>query len=451
MTALNTNSELPKAQPGFFGIGSKVLLLALPLMVGSLAAAGQSVAKLTLLTYGSDPDALFTMAMVQPGFILMLAFMESLAIANQVFSSKAFKDWAKGDIFRSTKVLTIAGTILIALIAAAVWGAQSIIPEDHVIHPVLPDMSLFLLSFIPFFLFELRNAALRGQGRTALALIPFAVLIVVDLGVTATAIMVYNMGFEAVLIGNIVGAVVAFPIISYLLRREIGDAAPSTDGTFKRNMLRMIIGVAIPIFMTTFAGSIAAAVIFPMLANLDKDAASGFLLIIRLRVLFIIPAIASGSAIAIIINKEGEAGDIDETKRVLIHGAGVIALIYAIATLVLYLFHDVALGPFISDENAALETVATTLLLQLILTFFFIAIGTMLQVILEHLGWGVMVLIATIAAEAITVGWALMLLKQGGDLPALMQVMTIVAGLSMLAFLAFYLRMMKTLEKTRAV
>ena len=125
--------------------------------------------------------------------------------------------------------------------------------------------------------------------------------------------------------------------------------------------------------------------------------------------------------------------------------------IYAIATLVLYLFHDAALGPFISDENAALETVATTLLLQLILTFFFIAIGTMLQVILEHLGWGVMVLIATIAAEAITVGWALMLLKQGGDLPALMQVMTIVAGLSMLAFLAFYLRMMKTLEKTRAV
>lgn len=451
MTALNTNSEIPKDQLGFLSVGAKVLMLALPLMVGSLFAAGQSVIKLSLLTYGNDPDALYTMAMVTPGFILMLAFMESLAIANQVFSSKSFKDWPRGDVFRSTKVLSLLGAVLITLIAAGIYGAQNVVPADHVIYPVLPDMSLFLLSFVPFFLFEVRNAALRGQGRTALALIPFAVLIVVDLGVTTAGIMIYDMGFEAVLLGNVVGAVVAFPVISYLLKREIGDAAPSTDGTFKRNILRMIIGVAAPIFMTTFAGSIAAAVIFPMLANLDKDAASAFLMIIRLRVLFMIPAIASGSAIAIIINKEGKAADFEETRRVLIHGTTVIALIYAIATALLYVFHDVALGPFIAGEDSALEAIATALLFQLILTFFFFAVGTMLQVILEHLGWGVMVLLATIAAEAITIGLALLLLQQGGDLTALMQVMNIVAGLSMLAFFAFFLRMMKTLEATRAV
>lgn len=454
MTAADTSISTPDlvaSKPpklGFFSIGGRVLMLSLPLMVGSLTAAGQAVAKLGLLTYGNNTEALYTFSLVQPGFILMLAFMESLAIANQVFSSKSFKNWPRGDIQRATRVFSVLGCVLISLVALGIYGAQSVVPEGGAMHPILPSMALFVASFLPFFLFETRNAALRGQGRTALALVPFAVLIVVDLGVTAVGILRYDLGFNAILIGNVVGPIVAFPITAYMLKREVGAARPSTDGTFRRNVIRMLIGVAVPTFLTTFAGSIAAMVIFPMLASFGPDAVSSFLLIIRPRVLFIIPAIAAGSAMAIMINKKD---DDEESKRVLAYGATMITLIYVGATAALYLGHQSIVALMVPAENAGLQVATAELLVLLIFTFFLIGVGTMLQVILEHLGKGVLVLVTTLLAEAITIAFAILLLKSGAGLAPLTLIMTAAAAFSMLAFGLFFIRLVKNLEVQNAV
>ncbi|MGJ8628483.1 MAG: hypothetical protein ACSHXB_16095 [Sulfitobacter sp.] len=436
---------------GFFSIGGRVLLMSFPLMVGSLTAATQAIAKLGLLTYHNDTQALYIFSMVTPGFILMLAFMESLAVANQVFSSRSVKNWPKGDIQRATKFFSILGSVLISLVGLGIYGVQNFIPTDSVMHPIMPKMALFVLSFIPFFIFEVRNAALRGQGRTGLALIPFAVLIIVDFTATAVGILVLNLGFDAILIGNLAGPIAAFPVIYYLLNREVGEHAPSVDQGYKRNVIRMLIGVGVPTFLTTFAGSIAAMVIFPMLANFGEDTASSFILVIRMRVLFIIPAIAAGSAIAIMINTKGDHEHGEESRRILTYGTAMIALIYVIATAVLYVFHADVVGLMVPAQNMSLRSDSVTLLGLLIFTFFLLGVGTMVQIILEHLGKGAQVLVITLLAEAITVGLAIYLLKSGGDLPLLTMVMTAAAAFSMVAYGIFLLRLVKKMDAPHAV
>ncbi|WP_429933059.1 hypothetical protein [Agrobacterium vitis] len=435
----------------FLATGGKVLRMTLPLMVGSLTAAGLGVAKVALLAYGDDATALYTLSMVQPGFILMLAFLESLAVSNQVFSARSYKNWPKGDIGRSTRLLSVIGCMLVALVSIAMYGAGAVVPKANVMSPVLPDMALFALSLIPFLLFELRNAALRGQGKTTLALIPFAMLVVVDLVVTSVGVLRFNLGFDAVVIGNVAGPFVALPLVSYLLRREIAGATPSSDGSFRKNIVKMLIGVAAPTFLTTFAGSIAAMVVFPMLAGFGADVVSSFLLVIRIRVLFIIPAIAAGSAISIMINQKADDEHGDGSRRILLHGTAMIAILYVFATAALFMGREILVATVVPAENPSLHLATTGLLTLLILTFFFFAVGTMLQVILEHLGRGPLVLVSTLLTEAVTIGCALFLLRRGEGLPALTLVMTATAGLSLLAYSLFFLRLIKNLGARNAV
>jgi Na+-driven multidrug efflux pump len=450
MTAVDT--AIPTSKPlGFFEIGLKVLRMTFPLTLGSLTVAAQAIIKVEFLTYSNDGVALYTMSMVQPGFILMLAFLEALTVANQVFSSRSYKVWPKGDIRRSTRLLSLIGSILVGLVALAIYAARKLVSPDSSAFPILPNMALFVLSFLPFLLFELRNAALRGQGRTTLALLPLAMLVIVDLAVTGVGVMHFNLGFNAVLLGNVAGPLAALPLTSYLLRHEIGQAVPSTDGSFKENIVRMLFGVAAPTFLTTFAGSIAAMVIFPMLAGFGADVVSSFLLIIRIRVLFIIPAISAGSAIAIMINKRSDDEHGRESKRILIYGTALVALIYAVATTALYLGHEWIVDLVVPGNNPSLHVATSALFVLLILTFFLLAVATMLQVVLEHLGRGALVLVTTLLTEAFTISGALLLLNQGQGLPALTMIMTATATISLLAYSLFFLRLAKNLGARHAV
>jgi len=388
---------------------------------------------------------------VQPGFILMLAFIESLSIANQVFSSRSVKAWPKGDVRRATMFFSVVGSILNGQVSGAIYAARRIGPTDSVMSPVLPEMAIFMLSFLPFFVFDTRNAALRGQKRTAMALLPFAVLIAVDLLVTAAGVMIWDLGFTAILLGNVAGPLTAYPLTWVLLNRTVGPSAPVADAGYRRNIVRMLIGVATPVFLTTFAGSIAAMVIFPMLARLGADTVSGFLIVIRMRVLFIIPAIAAGSAIAILINSRGDGESTAQSRRILQQGTAMIALIYVAATIGLYLGHWQLVWLMVPGESESLRAVTAELMTLLILTFFLIAVGTMLQVILEHLGQGLLVLVSTLLTEGLTIAAALYLLRTGAGLAPLTLVMTAAAALTTLVFTVFFLRLAQKLDAANAL
>ncbi len=404
----------------------RILRLAVPLMVGTLVAAGLQVLKTAILTHHGDTAALFTLAQVQPAFIFMLACLESLAIANQVFSSKSVTNWPKGDVLRATRAFTVIGLVLTAVLAGGFFAAGPLLagwwPGGTVL---LPQMALFVASMAPFLLFELRNGALRGQGRTGQALAAFGVLIVADAVVTWVAVTQYDLGFNAVLVGNAAGPLVALPVVVWMLRREIGTAVRGPVAAFRKHMIGMVIGVAGPVFASMFAGSASAAVIFPAMAALGADVSSAFLIVVRIRIFFIIPAVAMGSAIAILINQLPERGFAAEKRAVLLSGVAMVLVLYALATVGAYAGRFWLVAQIVPVDNAGLSVATIALIDRLIATFYLIAVFTMLQVILEHLGLGVRVLLVTVVSEVATIVLCLQALPQG--LPGLVWVMNGVA------------------------
>ncbi|MGC1497624.1 MAG: hypothetical protein WA790_17605 [Sulfitobacter sp.] len=444
--------DLPPKSSTHLGTIAKISKLAFPLMLGSVAAAGLHILKTTVLTYSGETEALFTLSMIQPAFILMLAFLESLAITNQVFSSRTVPNKTFGDIPRATRIYSIMGLVLVAILAASFYGgsfaAEAIWPEGR---GLMPQMALFVLSMAPFLLFEMRNGALRGLGFTGQALMPFAVLILVDLAVTWVGVHHFGLGFNAVLLGNIVGPLVALPIVMAMLRAKTKDGAHSDSEAFKKSVIGLSIGVAIPVFASMVASSVTAAIIFPALAGLGENTASSFFIIVRLRILFIIPAIAIGSAIAILINQLPENGANDEKRSVLQTGVtGVIGL-YLIATAVLFTLRFGIVSLIVPLEQQGLYLATIDLLIVLIATFALLAGSTMLQVILEHLRKGVQVLIITVVVELITIAVALWVISQNYGLSGLVWVMNGAAIISFILMLAIFVKLIKSMGGKDAV
>lgn len=427
-------SRLPARLP----LPLRILAMALPLMVGSLAGAGLHVAKTTILTHQGDTDALFTLSMVQPAFIFMLAFLESLAITNQVFSSKSVNGWARGDVLRSTAIFSRIGLVIALLLAALFWVVAPLTSGLWTVGPqILPQMSLFVLSMVPYLLFEMRNGALRGQGRTGTALLTYLVLIAVDLAVTWIAITRFDLGFSAVLLGNAIGPLVALPLVAVYLRREIGTSARGPSEDFRKHMIGLTIGVAGPVFASMFAGSASAAVIFPAMAALGEDVSSAFLIVVRLRIIFIIPAVALGSAIAIIVNQMPETGHDGERRRTLLVGAIMVLALYGLALAGLHAWTSPVVASIVPSDNPGLANEVLSLVTALLPTFYLIATFTMFQVILEHLGLGLRVLAVTVVSEVATIVWCLRVLDAG--LPGLVMAMNGLAaatfGLMLVMFL----------------
>lgn len=414
-----------------FGALRDIVALAIPLSVGVVAAAGLQFSKAWLISYQSDQAVLTTLSLLQPYYLILLAFLETLAITNQVFSARSKNDWPKKGVRRASLLFLCLGSCVIALLfamslilKAKVTNGGGIFAPDVV--DVLP---LYVASLVPFFVFEVYNAALRGQGRVGLGIFALITLIAIDLGVTSTALFHFHWGFNAVLAGNAAGPLLAIPIALYGTYRETRGGDPLVSAEFLTRTKRLLFAVGAPIFLSTLAGFLSAAVIFPAMNRFDGEMAAAFLFIIRLRILFIVPAIAAGSAIAILANQNERRS----AKFVyLVTGAPALAAFYAIATVLLVASAPTILDHMLPAQADILRVSTLKLLTLLIPTFFTIAMATMLQIILEQLERGLFVLIVTVLVESLTCVVVLTALGRGADLD---QICMMLVGFSILSLL----------------
>ena len=95
------------------------------------------------------------------------------------------------------------------------------------------------------------------------------------------------------------------------------------------------------------------------------------------------------------------------------------------ATAAIYAARFLLVDQVVPPQSLALSAATLGLIEQLIATFYLIALFTMAQVILEHLGFGVRVLLVTVVSEIATIALCLYMLPQG--LPGLVLVMNGVA------------------------
>jgi Na+-driven multidrug efflux pump len=425
--------------------------MALPLSLGVLAASGLQFGKIWLLSYHPDTGVLTTLSLLQPYQLLLLAFLETLAITNQVFSARSKKNWPRIGIRDSSRIILLAGSLIATLLIACAYGLQSlavqpaeasVAPPPGIFAPqVLEILPLFILSILPFFLFEVYNAALRGQGRVKTGVFALILLVAVDLSLTYAAMTGFGWGFEAVLLGNVAGPLAAAPIVIIGAHRcSRGGDRPSLKETIAR-LQRLLVVIGLPIFLTMVAGFASAAVLFPAMANLGAETATAFLFIIRLRILFMVPAIAAGSAIAILSNQA--QGTPAATSHLTI-STPVMAAFYALATLLLIVGAPQLLDHVLPADATALRLSSTEILLYLGPTFFTTAVATMLQIILEQLERGLFVLLVTVFVEAMTCLSILAYLRVGDSLSDICFILIAFSILSLLLYSAQFLHLLRS-------
>lgn len=450
-TGQDTQIALPPGVPSVRRALGNILVLAIPFALGAAVTSVLSLGKIALLSRVPDTGALSTLSLLQPAFVLILAVMEGLAITNQVFSARSHKAWPRRGVLRASRHLSAVGLIILFVIAGATYLARYIIPIDSgELSQIITLLPAFVISLSLFMVFDIYFGAMRGQGRVLLGLLPFAGLVLVDLIVTYVLVAHYGLGFEAVLLGNLAGAGVMLPVIVWLLHREVRDGAESPDEPFRIRLRQLQIGVGLPVFSSLVVGFVSAAVVFPILARLGQEQVAAFFVVLRYRIAFMIPAIAIGSAIAILVNQAAEEGEGATRLRYLVIGVPVMLVFYAAATLALPHW-SFMLDLLVPADATELRQATQAMLGMLLVTFFLVASGTMLQVILEQLGRGGQVLAIAVLTELGTCGALVWATTDGATVARISQVLIGFAALSFGLLLLQFLLLLRKMRSADAV
>jgi Na+-driven multidrug efflux pump len=386
-----------------FKVMGQIATQAIPQAIVACVFSMLNLGMLAILSRHGNTDAVYLMSLMQPAFFLIIAIMEGLAVTNQVYSARTKHIGPKQSIPKSSRNLSWVGIGLICILALVGYGAsKGLTLKSPSLSLTLSYLPATALSMTPFLVFEVYYGALRGRGRGLLGIAPLIFAAGLSLLVTGLLLRHYPIGFEAVLIGNFAGALLMLPIIIMLARRETGNDNAGSSSPVQVRLAPLFWAVGFPVFFSIVVASASAAVLFPVLDRFGKDEVSAFLVVIRLRAALMIPAIAVGSAIAILAN-QSLGGDGDALgNRYMAAGIPLVFAFYALGTLVVGLNAPAAVGFIVPGSEATLSIWSNKLLLLLLPTFFLAPCAVCIQIILEQLGDGIKVLVLTIFSEAAT-------------------------------------------------
>ena len=432
---------------------ARILTLAVPFAIGAGITSALNLGKVALLSRAPDTGALTILSLLLPAFIVILALMEGLAITNQVFSAKSKKNWPRRGVLQSSRRLSVLGVALFAALAAGAFVLSRLVSFDNpAVATMVRHFPLFILSMSAFLVFDIYFGAMRGQGHVMRGLVPFAGLVAVDLGVTWWLVADLGWGFEAVLVGNLAGPLLMLPVMLLMLRTKVAEGPDVPPEAFAARLRQLLIGVGLPVCASILVGFVSSSAIMPVLSDLGRDNAAAFFVVLRFRIAFMIPAIAIGSAIAILCNQAAEDGDEGRRRSYLIVGAAVLLAFYGALTALLPMWSGPVLDILVPDGAAALRIATEDMLRVLGLTFFLVSGSAMFQVILEQLGRGAQVLVITIATEAATCGAVLWFaLYRGADLAVVLQILIALAAATFALFAVQFVLLVRKTDATNAV
>jgi Na+-driven multidrug efflux pump len=378
--------------------------IAWPITIGGFVALGLQSGQIWILGHGFDNKPLYLLSVLQPYYFLFIAFLDAFAVTNQVFSARAKAPSSGKDVMKSTLTLSVAGVSVTLLLAAASVAVV------HMLGATLTSESLsaartlpsYMASLAPFMMFEMCLAGLRGQGRSLGGLIWQGLLAILNLAITYYFFFSKEWGFKAVVLANSVAPLVLIPFVFLTLRRFLGHDDSHLHTHIRAQLTSLLVTVGVPMFFTMLAVFASSVVIFPVLASRAGAYAAAFLIVLKLRTIFIVPAVGVGTAIAIVINQGLERTKTEQQSGLLARGMGAIAIGYLVLTLLILCFRRGAVNLMAGETSV--RAAGHQLMIVLLPTFLLIPLVAAMQTILEQLGRGKRVLLFTLAIEILTAG-----------------------------------------------
>lgn len=372
-----------------------------PIMLGSVSMALLNLGQVALLGHAGEPHGLYLLSRLQPYFLLFFAVLEALAITGQVFSARSRRNWPRRRALDAALLLSLLGVLVVgALAGAAALARGHLLPGwlmlDAATLRVLP---LYLMSLLPLLVFEVLNGALRGQGRTLPGFVTLALGVALNLGLSYHLVIRGHGGIDGILIANAASGIAMLPVMAALLAFELRGAerGPAAQALVRLGSLLAAIGA--PVFLSLVVSFFSSAVLVELVAAYGPHQASSFLIVLRIRLFFLIPAIALATALAVLVNQERDDAGGSRHAR-LRHGALVISLLYLALTAGLYAVRVPLLG--LMTDDLLVRSAALAILGILLPSFALVGLAVGFQIVLENLGRGARVLAWTVALEVAT-------------------------------------------------
>ncbi|MBU9824011.1 MULTISPECIES: MATE family efflux transporter [Rahnella] len=433
---MNSPSEMTMPRRQSLGKDiTDLMKLAWPMIIVAIAVSFSQNIQTAILGHGSETGSIYLLSMLQPFSFLFLAILECLAITNQVFSARSLNLWSRQKVLKATSLLATLGILIVALLSGATALCS---PLLQAMLPVAGNefyasaLPLYFLSMLPFIQLEMCNSALRGQGKSALSMVLVIAYIVLNALLCYACYQFYGLGFYSIIVANSLASALLIPVALWLVWRIGRNVKDDRPGAFIARLSGLLFQVGMPIFASLVVLFFSSLLIFPLIGTLGEQYVAGFLIVTKIRMFIVIPAVACGSALAILINQRLAISTGEELKRLLHRGLTFIGIFYLLLTSGVY-FTEASLIKILSGDKT-IQDVSSQMLLILLPTFFLTSFVASLQALLEQLDQARRVLVLTVIIELLTV---ITLLVGWGNFSQLKSIMNIIIIFNVIYFIAF--------------
>lgn len=412
-----------------------LIRLAWPMVVVAFAVSLAQNLQTAILGHGNESASLYVLSLTQPFSFLFLAILECLAITNQVFSARSLNQWSRQKLLPATSLLATAGIVITGCVGGLISLSAPLLMKflpvaDTQFYSL--KLPLFFLSMLPFVMLEMCNSALRGQGKSAASMVLVLANICLNASLCYFCYHVKNLGFWSVIIANALSSTVLIPVALALVWQAGKGETDQQPGAFIPRLTGLMLNVGLPVFASLVILFFGSVLIIPLLGQLGEQYVSAFLIVSRIRMLIVIPAVACGSALAIMLNQRMSTHSAVALKRLLLRGMGFIGALYLLLTVGVYLLESQLVS--LLSVDARIQHISTAMMMMLLPAFFITPFVASLQALLEQLNQAKRVLILTVAIELATVAVILTGWKAFDQLNA---VLYLILAFNIIYFIAF--------------
>jgi putative MATE family efflux protein len=351
--ACNGNSliELP--------IGKALFSLAIPLMVSSGLATTQSIID-TFWVGKLGKEALAAVAL--GGTIMMFLFALGIGIAAGTLALVA--RFVGANQHKTANNVAFQALIM-ALVMSAIVGTvgffcsgpllKSLGASAEVVHLGVGYLRILFAGTVTLFVLFLGSATLQGAGDTItpmkMSLLANVLNMIFD-PFFIFGIGLPRMGVSGAAVATVLSQAISGALILYILARP-GAAIHLNIKQLKLDVQTMkdILKIGVPNSFQMFVRSVMVLILISLVASFGNSAIAAYGIGVRLRMIFLMPAFALGSASATMVGQNLGAGEFLRARKSALFATLVDMGIMVIASILFFIFSQDIIEIFNSDPQ----------------------------------------------------------------------------------------------------
>lgn len=380
----------------------------IPMLLASMVNITTQMANLFFMGH-TTRDVLYVLSLYIPISFLVIALVEGLQISAQVAVSRS-RERGKAELTSLYSHYSAAGLILALAALFIIWIA---LPSLHWVYGIsehaAPSFDKYamgmLAAAIPAFLGSVTNAFLRGLGRTGTASIIAVCTAIANVLLVYCLVSIGRLELTGVVCAGLIsssGSLIAAVLV--LVRTR--SLEYSLSG-INMSQLRMLKYVGVPVFASYCLIFVSTFFFNRIISPFGEAALAGFGAGYRIQTMVLLPGIAIGSAIGILINQNLaphlRLRAYEGYKKGMLHSC----VVYLVIALTIWLAKEPLVSFLISDPVSAREAVQFLNFVALSYAFLGPMMTTLLTMEQTGKGYTAFFLNAAYFGIVIVMGWIL--------------------------------------------